>query len=172
LKTRKDLEEKELLALDRERDRLWVQTRRMVPLEEPTQRGWRQCYFLTPEAELRPDRKILEAILERINFVRYHWRRDFAPPRRRRRARLQEMHQELGRISWAMWQSRNFPDAFRKYFCVEPIFRHNAWVRTFRFRWLHLYELRTIPNMIHTLPLLDPAVESRLAEIGKVLESA
>lgn len=171
MKTAKDIEEKFLLVLDKERQQLWRTRYQMVGLETPIQRGWKRCYFLTAEAELRADRDLLEAILRVINVTRRHWRRCFTPTKRKRKQQqMQEMFHELGRIRLADWQSPRFPDEFRKYFFVEPLFIHTTWVPTFRFRWPNLFELRTVPHMVYEVPLLDPVTESRCAEIEQLLD--
>lgn len=73
--------DKQLLAWDRERRRL--QKRLNNPpvrvLAEPIQQGWKRHFVLVGEAKGRPDAAILSAILQEINTVVYHWRRDFQP---------------------------------------------------------------------------------------------
>lgn len=169
LKTKQDIEEKRLLALDRERLYLWRRHGEKVRLEQPVQRGWMRCYFLTEAARERSDAAVLEAILKEINVIKYHWRRSFAPTRRNRRAQILQFEQPLQRIKPWRRIRQDFPHEWKRYFFVEHVFQHRAWEHSWRFRWPQLFELRTVPRMVHELPVLDPAVDSRLSEIKAIL---
>lgn len=160
-----DKKEKQLLALERERRKLWRRKREMVPLDTPIQRGWMRCYCLTEDAEKRSDADLLRAILRRINVVRYHWRRSFAVSRRTRRHKRQYLKQALMTIPSWEWRSSKVPQEWKTYFSREWVMENRQWVEVFRFRMVKLFELRVLPRMIHELPVCDPELESRLDEI-------
>ncbi len=128
-----------------------------------------RCYFLTNAAKQRSDAAVLEAILKEINVIRYHWKRSFAPTKRRRRHQMQQLDQPLQRIK--PWRRRrsNFPAEWKRYFMVERVFRKRAWEHTWRFRWPQLFELKVVPRMIRELPVLDSEGDSRLSEIEGIL---
>jgi hypothetical protein len=170
LKTRKDIEEKKILAKDRERSQLHKLQRRKVILDKPVQKGWMRCYFLTEEAQKRSDASTLEAILREVNVVCYHWRRNFLPTNRNRRAQIQRMNQPLQSISHRRWVQRSFPHEWRSYFVREFFFDRFAWDHRFVFRWPRLFEVRVVPRMVTRLPVCDPSVESRLSEVQRFFE--
>ncbi len=143
----------------------------MVTLEKPIQRGWMRCYFLTAAARERSDATMLEHILKEINVVQYHWRRNFAPTKRNRRAQIQQLHQPLKSIKpWSRRQN-DLPHEWKKYFHVEAVFQDRKWQHVWCFRWPQLYELRVVPRMVHKLPVCDPAAESRLSEIDAFFDN-
>ncbi|MBS1619985.1 MAG: hypothetical protein JST76_15825 [Bacteroidetes bacterium] len=169
MKTNKDIQDKLLLSLCRERWKLWRRFPEKVALERPIQRGWKRCYFLTNSAQQQSDAPMLEAILKEINVVRYHWKRSFAPTKRWRRRQMEQLDQPLQRIK--PWRRRrsNFPQEWKRYFMVEHVFQKRDWEHTWRFRWPQLFELRIVPHMVHELPVCDPEGDSRLSEIEKFL---
>ena len=156
MKTKQDIQDKYLLSLDRERRKLWRRFPEKVALERPIQRGWMRCYFLTRAAQEQSDAVVLEAILKEINVIKYHWKRSFAPTKRRRRHQMEQLDQQLQRIK--PWRRRrsNFPPEWKRYFMVEHMFQKPAWVHTWRFRWPQLFELRIVPRMVRELPVCDP----------------
>lgn len=164
--------DKELLALDRERRSLWKQADQKIPLDEPIQRGWTRCHCLTREAENRPDAALLAAILKRINVVRYHWRRTFAPTKRNQRSQRHRLQQALLTIPTWEWHSSKTPEEWKPYFSREFVWNDDRWSEVFRFRHARLFEMRILPNMIYELPICDPKVDSRLAEIESKLSVA
>lgn len=171
LRTNHDLQEKHLLALDRERRTLWKHSHDMVTLEKPIQRGWMRCYFLTAAAQERSDARVLEAILKEINVIQYHWKHSFTPTKRNRRAQIQQLHQPLKRIKpWSRRQN-DLPHDWKNYFNIEAIFQDSQWKHTWYFRWPQLFELRVVPRMVHKLPVCDPAADSRLSEIQAIFEN-
>lgn len=169
LKTKQDIHDKYLLSLDRERRKLWRRFPEKVALERPIQRGWMRCYFLTKAAQERSDAVVLEAILKEINVIKYHWKRSFAPTKRRRRLQMEQLDQPLQRIKPWRWCRRDFSPEWKPYFFVEHVFQNRAWAHTRRFRWPQLFELRTVPRIVHELPVCDPEGDSRLSEIEGVM---
>lgn len=171
LKTQQDIQEKQLLALDRERRKLWRRFPEKVALEHPIQRGWMRCYFLTSAAKERSDAAVLNAILKEINVIKYHWKRSFVPTMRRRRNQLQQLDQPLQRIK--PWRRRrsNFPAEWKHYFMVEHVFQQRVWEHTWRFRWPQLFELKVVPRMVYELPVCDSEGDSRLSEIEDILRN-
>jgi hypothetical protein len=170
LKTHKDFEEKRLLALDRERSRLWKLHRTTIQLPQPIQRGWIRGYFLTDEARQRMDAPVLERILGFINAFVPHWRRSFTPTKRNRRRQVRELDQALRTLSrWQLFQ-RSFPEGWRAYFVEESILLGRRWEVVYHFRWPHLFELKVAPRMIERVQVCDPVVASRLAEVERQFE--
>lgn len=160
-----------MLALDRERRALWDQSHHMVTLEKPIQRGWMRCYFLTAVARERSDAKVLEDVLKEINVIQYHWKHNFAPTKRNRRAQIQQLHQPLKRIKPWKRRQNDLPHEWKNYFNIEAVFQDAKWKHTWYFRWPQLFELRVVPRMVYKLPVCDPAAESRLSEIEAIFDN-
>ena len=189
--------DKQLLAWDRERTSL--QKRQRNPpirlLTEPTQRGWKRHFVLTQEARNRPDAVVLAAILDEINTVLYHWGKDFQPSRRQLRSsrRTVSSEQFLRAIAVDLWDNKNYPDHWQKYFHRELVPRSlvtQAKSETYRYRWgcLARWERRDdyLFALVFRLPRLfaltverhwlthvkeiEPRVEARLAELEMYLD--
>lgn len=127
-----------------------------------------RCYFLTEAAEQRPDAATLDDILRRINVSKFHWRRDFAPTKRNRRAQKQQFHQPLRRIpSWG-FGFQGLPHAWRNYFAAEPVLVGSQWLHEWRFRWPELFELRVVSRLILEMHACDLDGDSRLAELDAI----
>lgn len=128
-----------------------------------------RCYCLTSEAEKRPDAATLVSILKRINVVRYHWRRTFVLSKRNQRYQRQRLRQALNTIPSWEWHAPAFAAQWKPYFSRELVLHEREWVEVFRFRMARLFEVRVLPRMVFELPVCDPEVESRLAEIEGIL---
>lgn len=144
---------------------------RKVTLEEPIQRGWKRHFVMTPSARRREDTTTLSAILEVINVVRYHWRRSFAPSKRRCSRRIEHEH-ALRSINCGHQQELSkLPRGWERYFQLERRWEHRQWYWHWVFCHPHLFHLRTERHWITELPLLDPSLESRRAELESFLET-
>lgn len=128
-----------------------------------------RCYFLTEEAEQRPDASVLREILRQINVVQYHCRRDFVPTSRRRRAKMEQFHQPLQRIRPWRRKITSLPESWKSYFVSEPVFVVWRWLNEWRFHRPDLVELRVVPRILHELPVRDPEGDSREAEVDAFL---
>ncbi len=176
MKNPRTLTEKRILAAFREREAIWKAQREMVTLEEPIQRGWKRHFVLAEAAKSRPDRVALETILKEINEVRYHWRASFRDgksrrERTRRGHRFHEHEQQLRGIFLEDWPAPKWPEAWRGYFrLVRTIAASGAVSVRYRFIRDDLFRLKTERHFITELPLLDPALEEREAEINAWLD--
>ncbi|MBB5037671.1 hypothetical protein [Prosthecobacter dejongeii] len=163
--------DKQLLSLHRERKKLRRKQMETALLEPPIRRGWKRLHFLTEDAERREDADVLRAILEKINVIRYHWRRNFKPTNSKRRQQLYITDHQL---SW-LWPTdfgpRRLLDAkWISYF--KPALAlwsgYPQWV--LEFSQPELFELRVVPHLQTEGKILDPETESRLAWIEAKLE--
>ncbi len=160
--------DKHLLALERERNRLHALRRRKVPVDPPREHGWVQHFRLTRSAAGRPDAAILRTILMELDTRRYSNTRHFGP--RRRWARSRRMYyteQSLLTIAPGNWPRLGWPDEWReRYFALREIVwlhhRTAAWV----FTGESLFELFSERHFIHEEESLDPDIERRLAEVN------
>lgn len=160
-----DRSDKQVIAVVREYQALQQNRYKITELDQPYQRGWRRCHVLSERGRLHPDRPVLEAILEVIGSSVAHHSRDFRCRRGRSRA-LCEIEQPLKPIPHHEWQRKNFPEPWFRYFRYQILLdpgRH--WQPFWVFSQPSLYRLKIKPNWIHHIRELDPAIESRLAEL-------
>lgn len=164
-------QDKNLLALHRERKKLWRKQKETASLEPPIRRGWKRLYLLTKDAESREDADILQTILDEINVIRYHWRRNFKPTNSQR---YRQMHVTDHQLAW-LWPTHFGPKKplnakWISYF--KPVLA--LWMgkpqRVMEFRRPELFELRVVPHLQTKAKILDPETESRLAWIEACLE--
>ncbi|MEN3939976.1 hypothetical protein WJU23_01700 [Prosthecobacter sp. SYSU 5D2] len=165
--------DKKLLSLHRECNKLWRMRLETAPLEPPIRRGWKRLYFLTKDAEQREDADILRAILEEINVIRYHWRRNFKPTNSKRR---QQLHITDHQLAWR-WPTDFGPRKRLKaqwisYFKPAQALWAGYPQRVMEFNQPELFELRVVPNLQTEAKLLEPETESRLAWIEAHLEGS
>ena len=193
---KQSVRDKQLLAWDRERQALQKRLRNppVQPLAEPIQQGWRRSFVLSPEAQLRPDAAVLTAILDEINVVSHHWRRDFIPSRRQLRLSRRTLSSEqfLRAIGINEWDRRSYPDQWHKYFRRELVphswlsqpkmeINRYKWVRpglwqrrsghvlAFAFIYPHLFVLKTERHWLTHLKQLEPEVVERCEELDNYL---
>lgn len=167
----KDKADRRLRALIREHDELRERCFTIVKLDRPIQRGWRRLHVLTENARNRPDCFALESILEVIGTVVVHHSRDFRKKRGRSR-KLVEIEQPLRSIRPYEWSRLGFSAAWQPYFRYELVLE---WNRHWQPRWVFtqpsLFELKVERNWLWYFREVDPAVESRLSEIARWLET-
>lgn len=165
--------DKNLLSLHRERKKLWRKQKEITLLEPPIRRGWKRLYFLTKDAESREDAGILQTILDEINVIRYHWRRDFKPTNSRRR---QQMHVTDHQLAW-LWPTHFGPKKrlnakWISYFKPVLALWRGKPQRVMEFRMPEFFELRVVPHLQTEAKILDSETESRLAWIEARMKGA
>lgn len=166
----KAVEIRQLLALDRERSRIWRAMRDLplVELAEPHVRGWERTFVLSERSKRRSDAEILATILTEINTIVRCWNRAFRPRRGRRRI-LHFENQGLSRIRAWRWQKLRWPEGWKKrYFnhIPHPILRMSR----FEFARPDVFEFRIKPNLVTHVQAICPEMRQRVAEIEAYLE--
>jgi hypothetical protein len=163
--------DRQVIAAVREHDALCQRRFTIIKLDQPIQRGWRRAYVLTEQAATRPDRAMLEAILEVIGTVVVHHRRDFLR-RPGRQRKFVEIEQPLGSIPVYEWERKDYPARWFHYFRRELVIEPN---RHWQLRWVftrpELFELKVERNWLWYFREVDPAIETRLSELDRWLES-
>jgi len=167
----RDLADRKVVTAIREYHALRRRRYTITKVEKPIQRGWRRLYVLSERAASRRDRPILEVILAVIGTVKIHHSRDFRH-RRGRRRKLVEIEQPLRPIPIHEWQRKNYPDEWYAYFRYELILERNRhWQPYWLFIDPSLYELRVERNWLWYFREVNPAIESRLSELGRWLDA-
>ena len=164
--------DKTMLRLERERKQLRRQRDQMVPIDPPIQRGWLRRWRLTARAKLRIDVPVLATILAAINTEQHFWRRSFKRGKHARRRKFYQIPNQSPRElhEWD-WQRLGWPEKWK-----QPYFRRRestGWggrhVVTYRFFRDDLIEFYTERHLISKLPLHQPEVERRYAEVEDAL---
>ncbi len=129
-----------------------------VLLAEPIQRGWVRRHVLTKEAESRPDRETLAAILRDIGRKVYSRHPLFLQKKCRRSRKLVEIKQPLHEILVDRWSSRRHqrPDEWRRYFHLEykPYYGGLQWF--YVFTNTRLFELKIEPHWLTHVKIAVP----------------
>lgn len=162
--------DKELLALGREREELWQRYWITLQLPEPVQRGWMRHYVISEKIGNHKHRAIFQDILEVIGTTAWSKTPDFRALRRRnKKCVLTEVDQPLKVISVSRWEERQYPEAWKRYFCLEPVRHKQLWHQTYVFAHRRVFEFKVEPLFVTEVKVPDPAVEKRMSEIEQRL---
>ena len=165
----KEQEEKKIRAIVRETDRLHnaILSPVSIPLKEPIQRGWVRRYVLAKEAEARPDREMLAAILNNIGSTVHSRHPLFLKKRTRRSRKLVDIKQPLYEILVDQWSTKRYPrpEEWKRYFHLEykPYYRGLQWF--YVFTETHLFQLKVEPHWLTHVKVIDAQLIERKAEL-------
>lgn len=166
--------DKQLLALSRERDRLWDE-RRDQPwevLDPPYQRGWKRSFILRDDIFRSDSAEFYEDILSKINTMQHSSRADFKRKRRKLGRKIYvERGQELQRLEPWEWQHAGFNLKQAALFRLEESTNQWRTVLHYVFTEPWKFQLRVEKNMITKLRKPLSLVESRLDEIDNWLSA-
>jgi hypothetical protein len=168
--------DKQLLALFKELKRLQRIKDTMKPVEPPIQRGWVRRWRLTKSASLRSDAPVLRIILQGINTEMRSWRRSFKPGKRWDRSAAHHITgQTLRELTEWDWRRFGWPaDWQSRYFRRHDVAHRSSELKVLRFtfRLEGIFELYVDRYFVFEMRALDPAVESRMAQIESTLGPA
>jgi hypothetical protein len=161
--------DKKLLSIHRERRALWKRERQIKEIDPPIPHGWIRHWRLTTRAKNRHDASVLKTILTAIDNPRFHWRKSFVPGRRRLRKMI-ENTQSLCCIRERVWKRLAWPEDWKKYF-RQIVVNPGRQDQTCSYKILRedLFELFTERHYVREIRLIDPAAESREAELDQYL---
>jgi hypothetical protein len=161
--------DKKLLAFFKELKRLGKIKDTMKPVDPPIQRGWVRRWRLTKTASLREDAPVLRTILSVINTEVRSWRRSFKPGKRWDRSAARHITgQTLREITAWEWRRRGWPTDWQTHYFQRHDVAHRSSelkVLRFTFRLDDVFELYVERYFVIEMRTLDPAVESRTAQI-------
>ena len=143
-----------------------------VLLKDPIQRGWVRRYILTKDAEARPDRETLAAILRDIGREVHSRHPLFLQKKRRRSRKLVEIKQPLHEILIDRWSIKHhpWPEEWKRYFHLEykPYCGGLQWF--YVFTDTHLFELKVEPHWLTHVKIIDSAAIEREAGLMAWME--
>lgn len=164
--------EKYLIALAHETKALRQQAADLgfEPLNPPYQRGWKCVFVLREDVARSKDGPFFERLLEKINTMQFHWRKDFKLKKRRRGRKIYETRsQKLKEFSPSDFDKMRFTDKEKTFFELVHVLQHKhpQPVYIFKERWR--YVLRVLPNMITRVRVIDHDLEARRKAIDSFL---
>lgn len=161
--------DKKLLAIHRERCVLWRRERQIKEIDPPIPHGWVRHWRLTTKTKNRHDAPVLKTILDEIDNPRFHWRKSFVPGRRRLRKMI-ENSQSLRCIREHRWKQLAWAEDWKKYF-RQIVVNPGRQDQTCAYKVLRedLFELFTERHYVREIQVIDPAAESREAELDQYL---
>lgn len=171
----KEGRDKQLAQLYRELKRITKEQYNLgyADLVPPVQKGWKRFFVLRPDVMKSKDGEFFLGILEKINTVTYSHRRDFKVKRRRRGKKvyvdkIQQLREFYDYELHRMKLTEKEMSFFRRDW---EFIGHSTRIRykyVFTEPWR--FVLKTEPNMITKVKIIDPLLKSREDEIDKYLD--
>lgn len=166
--------EKQLVRLYKEERSLSRQQRDLgwAPLVPPVQKGWKRFFVLRDDVARSRDAAFFEGLLGKINTFDWSHRKDFQIRGRRKGRKtyqvkgqklLRPYEWEFNRLGFTEKERLFFDEVWDTGFYKQP-------VKRFAFNEPWRFVLRTRPNMIEKIRVIDAAIEARLREISSYLE--
>lgn len=172
----KDKQERELLKMYRELQKLWKERYTKgawVEVERPFQQGWIRYYVLRQDASNRTDAREMRQALDMINSRRICRREDFT--RKDYKTGLYgPIPQPLGWLTPERWGKLNEKvQSFfecRKGYEYDRARRHQYEYERYVFKRPFYAEFRIVPNIVHFRWVPNIQVEGRIAELSNKIE--
>jgi hypothetical protein len=164
--------EKELLDAWSELEELHKQRRRLgfIELEKPIVKGWKRYFVLRTDIMKSKEGRFFHQILEKINNESVCGRKDFKA-RDRKTKRMTPIEQHTTWLSKREFDELNFTDKQRECFEFRIVRLENAERKrlfVYRFEWQ--FEFKVKRNIITKISVMDPLIESRIAELENYFE--
>lgn len=166
--------EKNLRALDSERQEIWERQRNLgwVELEKPVMRGWKRFFVLREDVAESIHAAFFQNILDKIGSVNFSNRKDFKTRKKRvKKWGYEAKKQEL--LKPDLWQFRkmNFTKKEQSLFEERTIMnQHRMWIKIYVFKEPWRFVLKIKPNMITRTRVRNVEMESRRAELDNYFD--
>lgn len=166
-------QEKALLEMDRERDRLYglLYQKEYIELDPPYQQGWRRTFEMRADVAAGSQADQFAEILKLINTVQFSLRKDFKIKKRYKgkkvyRAREQSLNC-LGEQQWEKLVSRHRA----LFYEIWNVDKRTGYRKSYVFAEPWRYVLKVRPNMITRLVRINPDLESRCRQLDGMISS-
>jgi hypothetical protein len=167
--------DRKLVALHREEKRLSEQIRNLgyEPLVPPIQKGWKRMFVLREDLKKTPRSDFFEELLEKINTVQYSHKKEFKIKRRKRGRKIYvDREQKLQSFyDYSFFRLKLTPEqAF--YFIEVIVLDHKGReYKMYEFNEPWRFVLKIVPNVITKIKVKDDALEQKMAEVKRYLDS-
>ncbi|HTF02777.1 MAG TPA: hypothetical protein VK826_02095 [Bacteroidia bacterium] len=169
----KEGRDKQLVQLYRELEDISEQQRNLgyAELVPPVQRGWKRFFVLRPDVMKSKESEFFLGILEKINTVRYSHRKDFKVKRRRKGKKVQVDRIQLLRTIYD-FELQKMTEKEKGFFKQEWEFIGHSTRILYKYVFTEAWRfvLKTEPNMITKVKIIDPVLKSRQDEIDMYLD--
>ncbi len=166
-------QEKHLLSLHRERNRLSRQIRNLgyEPLIPPVQKGYKRIFVVREDVRIGRQGAFFAELLKKINSVQYSDTKAFTKKKRRRGRKIRvPREQQLHVIHESEWRQKKLTEAEAVYFAPVQVWDRAGEPRTvYQFREPWRYVLRVVPNLITEVKIKDSLLEKQVAAIDRYL---
>ncbi|MBD0259837.1 MAG: hypothetical protein ICV83_29310 [Cytophagales bacterium] len=172
IRLRKKDQEKHLLRLHREENKLHRQIRDLgyEPLIPPVQKGYKRIFVLRDDVQRSKQAAFFTALLSKINTVQYSDTKAFTQKKRRRGRKIHvPREQKLLALNEWEWRQEGFTVAEAAYFYPVPEWKYGRLCTVYQFREPWRFVLRVVPNLITEVRITDNLLEQRLDEIDSYL---
>jgi hypothetical protein len=173
IRLRKKDQEKHLLRLHREENRLRRQIRNLgyEPLIPPVQKGYKRIFVLRDDVQRSKQAPFFAELLKKINTVQYSDTKAFTKKKRRRGRKIQvPREQKLLSIHEWEWGQKKLTEAEAVYFAPVTIWDRAGVFRTvYQFREPWRFVLRVVPNLITEVKIKDNLLEQQVDDIHRYL---
>jgi len=166
-------QEKHLLFLHRERNRLYRQIHNLgyEPLIPPVQKGYKRIFVLREDVRISGQGAFFAELLKKINSVQYSDTKAFTKKKRRRGRKIRvPCEQQLRVIHESEWRQKKLTEAEAIYFAPVQVWDRAGEPRTvYQFREPWRFVLRVVPNLITEVKIKDNLLEKQIAAINRYL---
>ncbi len=173
IRLRKKDQEKHLLRLHREENRLRRQIRNLgyEPLVPPVQKGYKRIFVLREDVRISRQGPFFAELLKKINSVQYSDTKAFTKKKRRRGRKIRvPREQQLHVIHAWEWREKKLTEAEAMYFAPVEVWDRAGEPRTvYQFREPWRFVLRIVPNLITEVKIKDSLLEKQVAAIDRYL---
>lgn len=132
-------------------------------LDPPIQKGWKRMYVLREDIQMSKYSDFFQGILDKINTIVISNRKDFKVKKHRKgKYRYVLKQQELKKLDECTFL-KEFDDKEKEYFTREAYFcRYSKRLKyKYIFTQTWRFVLKTFPNMIDKVKIIDPILESK-----------
>lgn len=169
----KKYRDKKILEMDRELAALYAASRNLgyEELRPPIQRGWKRTFVLREEFEHSRDAAFYIDLLKKINTVAYSDRRDFKKKKRRRRKKVYVARTQHLNELYEWEYHRKLTEREKMHFSVitVPTKHPHITIKKYVFHDTWLFRLKTEPNMITKVRVVDTLLEQQIDNLRKQL---
>lgn len=165
--------DKKILEMHRQLDALYERERNLgyEALVPPVQRGWKRSFVLREEFERSRDAAFYIELLKKINNVAYSDRRDFKKKKRRRRKKVYVVRTQHLNELYEWDYLRKLTEREKMHFSVitVPTKHPHITIKKYVFHDTWLFRLKTEPNMITQVRIVDTLLQQEIDNLRNVL---
>ncbi len=166
--------DKQLIQLHKKQKKLYVQKKNLgwEELNPPIQKGWVRNFIVREDIAISKYGDFFNGILKKINTYKYSWKKDFTKKKRKKGKKIYVIrNQELFKPGEYEFRKMKFTAIEQSFFTeVWELAWNKQLIKKYAFTQPWRFVLKTKPNMIAKVRIIDPVVESEIKQIDEYLE--